>query len=125
MDRMNLKTGFNRPVQSQAVTWATAGLLADLRRCLRALPAARRRPEAGGKLRLQHAGIFERPEEARCMKLATSVPLKVKLHHSRAADSTISTVGITTVKSMIESSSLRSTSLVASDMKDPPAGVLS
>ena len=52
------------------------------------------------------------------MKLATSVLLKVKLHHSRAADSTISTVDITTVKSMIESPSLRSTSLVASDMKD-------
>ena len=51
--------------------------------------------------------------------------LKVNLHHSRAADSTISTVGITTVKSMIESSSLRSTSLVDSDMEDPPAGVLS
>ena len=59
---MNLKTGLNRPVQSQAVNWANARLLADLR----ALPAARRRPKAGGKLRLQHPGIFERPgEEAR------------------------------------------------------------
>ena len=45
MGRMNLKAGLNRPVQSQAVTWATAGLLADLRRCLRALPAARRRQQ--------------------------------------------------------------------------------
>jgi hypothetical protein len=63
-----LAPGFNRPIQSQAVNWATAGLqvLADLRvrRCLPAPPAARRRPKAGGKA--QTAGIFERPgEEAR------------------------------------------------------------
>ncbi len=45
--------------------------------------------------------------------------IELKLHHSRAADSTISTVGITAVKSMIES--LRIASLVTSGMKDPPA----
>ena len=28
LGRTNLKTGINRPVQSQAVNWATAGLLA-------------------------------------------------------------------------------------------------
>ena len=50
--------------------------------------------------------------------------IKLELHHSRAADSTISTVGITAVKSMIESLP-RITSLVTSGMKDPPAGVLS
>jgi hypothetical protein len=38
--------GFNRPVQSQAVNWATAGLLADPgRRCWPAFPAAPRRQQ--------------------------------------------------------------------------------
>ena len=37
--------GLNRPVQSQAVNWATAGLLAGPRRCWPAFPAARRRQQ--------------------------------------------------------------------------------
>ena len=37
--------GFNRPVQSQAVNWATAGLLAGPRRCWPAFPAAPRRQQ--------------------------------------------------------------------------------
>ncbi len=37
--------GFNRPVQSQAVNWATAGLLADPPRFWPAFPAARRRQQ--------------------------------------------------------------------------------
>jgi hypothetical protein len=59
------------------------------------------------------------------MKLATSV-----LSNSSCiipSDSAILTVGIATVKSMIESSSLRSTtgSLLGTDMKATPAGVSS
>ena len=37
--------GFNRPLQSQAVNWATAGLLADLLACWRAFSAAPRRQQ--------------------------------------------------------------------------------
>ncbi len=48
------------------------------------VPAVRRRPKAGGELRLQAAGIFGRPDEAPCTKLAASVPFnKLKLHHLR------------------------------------------
>ncbi len=46
LGRMNLKSGTNRPVQSQAVNWATAGLLVDPRRCWPAFPAARRRQQS-------------------------------------------------------------------------------
>jgi hypothetical protein len=54
------------------------------------VPAARRRPKAGGELRLQAAGIFGRPDEAPCMKLATSVPFnKLKLHHDDRATAII------------------------------------
>ena len=45
LGRMNLKAGLNRPVQSQAVNWATAGLLVDPRRCWPAFPAAPRRQQ--------------------------------------------------------------------------------
>ena len=45
LGRMNLKAGLNRPVQSQAVNWATAGLLEDPRRCWPAFPAAPRRQQ--------------------------------------------------------------------------------
>ena len=45
LGRMNLKAGLNRLVQSQAVNWATVGLLVGPLACWRAIPAARRRQQ--------------------------------------------------------------------------------
>ncbi len=59
LGRMNLKTGTNRPVKSQAVNWATAGLLAGPLACWPAFPAARRR---------------QQPQAATCPELSMPVP---------------------------------------------------
>jgi hypothetical protein len=49
--------GLNRPVQSQAVNWATAGLLAGPRRCWPAFPAAAAAGHTEAATRAQHGPL--------------------------------------------------------------------